>query len=891
VALATGTRLGPYEISAPLGRGGMGEVYKARDTRLDRFVAIKVLSEALAADAQFLARFDREARAISQLTHPHICALYDVGQHDRTAFLVMEYLEGETLADRLTQGALPISEALPIAIQISSALAEAHQAAIVHRDLKPGNIMLTRSGAKLLDFGLAKSGSPTVTRGSVSAFPTTPDNITVQGTVLGTIQYMSPEQIEGADTDARTDIFAFGAVVYEMVTGRKAFEAKSHAGLIGAILKDQPQPLSAMLPIVPPLLESVVQACLKKDPRGRWQSADDLRAVLQWIADNRRASANGASPDTPTATRIFVPIVAAIAAAAATGLLLWRGSGSTRATTPQGPEARFSIALAADHTLSNLEVPSLALAPDGSRLVFVGGSPSQLYVRNINETVAKPIAGTDGAGWPFFSPDGNWVAFFAGNTLRKIALDGGEAVTVCSNCAGNPRGGAWSDDGTIAFAPVPGSALFRIDAAGGQPKPLTILDAKAGEGAHRSPDFLPGGKAVLFTIGTAEATSWDDGQIAVQSLATGTRRVLAQGHSPRYAPSGHLLYVRQGTLMAVPFDVRRLELTGTTVRVVEGVAQSAFGATQFSLSANGSLVYVAGGVSERELVWVARDGSMEALPTPPRGYWSVRMSPEGQRLAISIEAANYDVWTYDLGRGSLTRLTAGGTNAWPVWTPDGTRITFNTTRDSGFLNLFWKPADGGGAEERLTTSDAVQVADSWSPDGRILAFEQFAPPTGSDIWMVERDPPRKAWPFLQTPFVESGPAFSPDGRWIAYTSNESGSFNVHVRSFAGVGANTVVSAGGGSAVSWSPNGRELFFRSGDRMMVADVESGSTLRVGKPRQLFAGNFAPAGNHLNYAVSPDGQRFVMIRTRDKTVRRDQIQIVLNWVAQLKARASVR
>jgi len=874
----------------------MGEVYRAKDTRLERVVAIKVLPAHLADRPELRERFEREARTIASLNHPHICTLYDIGRQDGIDFLVMEYLEGETLAHRLMKGPLPLEQVLQYAIEIADALDKAHRKGVTHRDLKPGNIMLTKTGTKLLDFGLAKLRQEAAPAIPVSQLPTLKDPVTAEGTILGTLQYMAPEQVEGKEVDSRTDIFAFGAVVYEMATGRKAFEGKSQASVIGAILKDDPPPMSSLQPMTPPALDRIIKTCLAKDPDGRWQAASDLTRELKWIAEGGSqatlaptVSAKGIRAHWREALQWGVT---SLLLAAITGLAIW----NLKPMSPR-PVTRTVVTLPPGQQLAGLDSgPALALSPDGIHLAYVArqGGTQQLYLRAMDSLEAKLIPGTEGATEPFFSPDGQWLGFFTGAKLKKVSVSGGAALTL-GNVA-LPNGASWSSQGMIAFSPTPISGLQEVPDAGGTPQPLTRLEK---EGSHRWPEFLPGGKAVLFATGTA-AGNWTNAQVALQSVGTGERRNLVQGGTqPRYAPSGHLVYAQGGSLMAVPFDPQRLTATGAAVPMVEGILQSlATGAAQYSFSSTGSLVYVPGGVqaTQRRLVWVSRNGAEQPLAAPARAYRQPRLSPDGRRIAVAIEEQETQVWLYDLSRETLTRLTfEGNTNFNPVWTPDGKRITFQSNKE-GPQNLFWQLADGSGGLERLTTSEYVNAPESWSPDGQLLAFIEINPTTGYDVWVLRMGDPsagsgqvRKAEPFLRTPFNEGSARFSPDGRWLAYLSNESGRYEVYVQPYPGPGGKWQISTEGGTEPVWNPNGRELFYRSGDKMMAVDIATQPGFAAGKPKVLFEGQYLPTpATFPNYDVAPDGQRFLMLKPIEQAqAAPTQINVVLNWFEELKRR----
>jgi Tol biopolymer transport system component len=893
MSILPGRRLGPYEILSAIGAGGMGEVYKARDTRLDRIVAIKVLPTHLADRAELRGRFEREAKTVASLNHPHICTLHDTGHQDEIDYLVMEYLEGETLAHRLLKGPLPLDQALRYAIEIADALDKAHRKGVTHRDIKPGNIMLTKNGTKLLDFGLAKLKEATAPAESVSQMPTLSHTPTAQGTLLGTMQYMAPEQVEGKndEVDARTDIFAFGAVVYEMVTGKKAFEGKTNASVMSKIMQVDPPPISSLQPMTPPTLDRVVKKCLAKDPNERWQTASDLNGELKWIAEG--GSQLGSLPAAPASGRgalgrrpLIFGLGALLLVAVIAGITAW----NLKPAPVPGPQAvtRTVINLPPGQQLAGLDSgPALALSPDGTHLAYVArqGGVQQLYLRAMDSLEAKPIPDTEGATEPFFLPDGQRVGFFVGGKLKEVSVSGGVALTL--GTAPQPRGASCGSQGTIAFAPSNVSVLQQVPDAGGTPQPLTRFEK--GEVSQRWPEFLPGGKAVLFASGINLA-NWNNAQVAVQSLGTGERRNLIQGATqPRYALSGHLVYAQGGNLMAVPFDPQRLDVTGTAVPVLESLLQSpSSGAAQYSFSMTGSLVYASGGLqaSLRRLVWVDRKGLEQALPASVHAYRYPRLSPDGRRVAVTIEESESHVWLYDLTRETLTRLTfQGSVNLIGGWTPDGKRIAFQSNKE-GPPNLFSQLADGSGGLERLMTSEYAQTPNSWSPDGQLLAFIEIDPTTGYDIWVL-RMSDRKAQLFLRTPFNESAPRFSPDGRWLAYVSDESGRYEVYVQPYPGPGGKWQISTEGGTEPVWNRNGRELFYRSGDKMMAVDIASQPSFTAGKPRVLFQGQYLPTpATFPNYDVSPDGQRFLMLKpSEQEQAAPTQINVVLNWFEELK------
>jgi eukaryotic-like serine/threonine-protein kinase len=693
-----GRRLGPYEILSTIGAGGMGEVYSARDTRLDRIVAIKVLPAHLADRPELRERFEREAKTIASLNHPHICTLHDTGHQDEIEFLVMEYVEGETLAQRLLKGALALEQVLQYAVEIADALDKAHRKGITHRDLKPGNIMLTKSGTKLLDFGLAKLKQKVAPANvPLSELPTANDPLTAHGSIVGTLQYMAPEQLEGKEVDARTDIFAFGAVIYEMATGKRAFQGKSQASLIAAILEREPPAMSSLQPMTPPALDRVVKKCLAKEPENRWQTPKDLCDELKWIAEGGSqvtlAPAAAAKSDRFLGRRaLILGLGALLLVAAITGLAVWNLK-----PMPPKPVTRTVINLPPGQQLAGLESgPAVALSADGTHLAYVAqqGGTQQIYLRAMDSLESRPISGTEGGASPFFSPDGQWVAFFAGGKLRKVSVNGGGTVTIAEPAAS--RGASWGSQGMIAFALSNVSGLQQVQEARGAPQPLTRVEK--GDSVHRWPEFLPGGKAVLFTDAPA-GSSGANAHVAILSIGTGERRNLVQGGThPRYTPSGHLVYMQGGSLMAVPFDPQRLAVTGAAVPVLMGVLLSPGGAGVYSFSATGLLVYVSGGVqaAQHRLVWVSRNGVEQPLPVPAHAYRQPRLSPDGRRVAVTIDEQGSQVWVYDLPRETLTRFTfEGDRNTDPAWTPDGKRIAFESNKE-GPQNLFSQLADGSG---------------------------------------------------------------------------------------------------------------------------------------------------------------------------------------------------
>jgi eukaryotic-like serine/threonine-protein kinase len=890
MTIAAGTRLGAYEVISPIGAGGMGEVYKARDMRLDRTVAIKVLPDHFADLGASRERFEREAKTIASLNHPHICTLYDVGREGSTDYLVMEYIEGETLAQRLTKGPLPLQQVLQYAIEIADALDKAHRKGITHRDLKPGNIMLTKGGTKLLDFGLAKLAQDNAPVTPESQQATLKDAVTAQGTILGTLQYMAPEQVEGKtdEIDARTDIFAFGVVVYEMATGKKAFEGKSQASLMAKILETDPAPMATLAPMTPPALDRLVKRCLAKDPDDRWQSARDLEEELKWITDSgvQAVKAFGAAPEagrTFGARTLGFIAAGAFFAAAIVGVAVW-----FLKPAPTLPKAvtRFTIAPPANQLLFTDAAPAgfvLAISPDGTRIAYeshpAGSSQFQLYLRSLNSLESVPIPGAEHGLDPFFSPDGQWLGFYSGEALKKVPVNGGTAITLAPVTTGVQP--AWTSQGTIFFGTAFGQ-LYQIPDAGGNPQALFQLDK--GEAGERDPVLLPGGKEVAFTSSVGSGTG--GGRVSVRSLATGERHDLipAQAIRLRYVPPGYLVYAQNGNLMAAPLDLTRLALTAPPVTVLEGVLSSAgSGTAQYDISASGTLVYMPGQHTPLKLVWVDRRGGEQPVNAPPHSYVLPRISPDGRRVAVGVEESDAQVWLYDLERDALTRVTfQGAPNVDPIWTPDGQRITYKGT---GNL-IYWQPADGSGSAEQITNDPlgTNNVPGSWSPDGQHMVFT-YDVGGGRQLWIYSvKD--HKIAPFEPNPpHYETAPRFSPDGRWIAYGSPESGRYEIYVRPYPGPGGKWQVSTQGGTEPVWNPKGHELLYREGKKLMAVEYEGQQSFSPGKPKELFEGPYALTPRSFpDYDVSPDGQRFLMVKPSEEQ-QTSQIVVVQNWVEELK------
>jgi serine/threonine-protein kinase len=894
MALSAGARLGPYEIVGLIGAGGMGEVYRARDPRLGREIAVKVLPAAFNLDRERERRFEREARAAAALNHPNILAVYDIGTDDGRTYVVSELLRGETLRSRLSAGALSPRKTVEYAIQIAHGLAAAHDAGIVHRDLKPENLFITSDGhVKILDFGLAKPSAAALAGDARSQMPTVTFDTGV-GVVLGTVGYMAPEQVTEQPTDHRADIFALGAICYEMLAGRRAFGRPSAAETMTAILKEDPPDLAVVRSDVPPALQQIVRHCLEKRPGERFQSTRDLAFALEAVA---QASGPNPAPVVTATSRpwlrracVAAPILILTAVAAVLGTWVVRRP----APTPPSAVSRFAIMLPAAQALAlSGEDRDLNLSSDGTHLIYTAGPEAQLMIRAFDQLDAVPLAGIANARAPFFSPDGRWIGFFQRGDLKKVSMTGGPPITLC-RVTGTSRGASWGTDDTIVFATSDtASGLLHVFVTGGEPAVLTTADPTKGEQDHQFPSVLPGGRGVLFTI-VAGTTNF---QVAVLDLETGERRTLIPGGKrAEYVETGHLVYLTDNTLWAVRFDLSTLKVLGDPVPVVDKLVLQ-----NFSVSRHGTLVYapVATGIS-RSLVWVNRQGTEEPIPAPPRAYQYPRLSPDGTRLAVRISDPDLDIWTWDLARQIFTRVTYGpGVNTYPVWTPDGGRIVFTSTRATA-PNLYQRAADGTGTDERLTSSLLQQNATATSPDGRRVVFQELAPNTAWDLMLLSLDGTPRVEPLLQTPFDERNAEISPDGHWLAYESNESGQIQIYVRPFPKMSdGHYRISTDGGRTPVWAPNGRELFFVNGTSLLTVAVQPTERFSTGKPTKLFDGksivfdarSTSTPGVGRTYDVSRDGQRFVMIKdsaiASDNKMTQASMVVVQNWFEELKAK----
>ena len=893
--LETGTRLGPYEITSRLGAGGMGEVYRARDTRLDRVVAIKVLSPAAKTDSNFRARLVREARAISQLTHPHICTLHDIGEQDGTAFLVMELLDGQTLADRLLKGALPVDQAMTIAADVADALSAAHRIGIVHRDLKPANIMLTKAGAKLLDFGLAKWASPTIATGAVTDDETATKELTGTGTILGTLSYMAPEQIEGREADARSDIWALGAVMYEMVTGASPFRGTTPASTVGSILKDDVAPVSTRQPMVPSGLDRIVSTCLAKDPDQRWQSAADVRQQIRWLlSDASRATL-------PTASRVrgrrFGTWALWGPAGLAVALLLVDLTWRSRSGAPPADPVQLGF-LPPPHTTfssppSSVVAPQIAVSPDGRQVAFVAqgdrGRPT-LWVRALGAADAQPLRGTDDALYPFWSPDGRSVGFFAQGKLKTIDLSGGPARTL-ADASMDSRGGTWAADGTIVFSNGENSVLFRISATADRatPTPVTRLDTSRGETSHRFPSFLPDGRHFLYATRSPRHDQWG---VSVGTLDSPTGKpVLERAEwSAQFAAPGHILFLRDGTLLAQPFDLASLSVAGDAVALATDVGGTTTGYAAFSASRTGVVIHASHIGIPGQLRWFDRLGKSGNAVGTPAEYLDLDLSPDEQTVAVSrvgdpgLTAA--DVWLIDLSRNIATRFTNDPTNdASALWSPDGSRIAFRSNRQ-GYTKVFEKRRGGTEPEHAALDTGVSVIPSDWSADGRTILYTTTSASSGFEVWQWQIEGGGKPQRVVHTAQNAMHGRLSPDGHWLAYASDESGELQVYVAPFPAMSDKRQISSTGGAEPRWRRDGLKLFYlATAGKLMSVEIPHGNPLDAAAPRDLFDVRVPLSGNpyRTNYAVSADGQRF-LVNTRAEDSA-PPINVILNWTALLR------
>jgi eukaryotic-like serine/threonine-protein kinase len=888
MALTAGTKLGPYEILSPLGAGGMGEVYRARDTRLDRTVAVKILPSHLSENPEAKQRFDREARTISSLNHPNLCTLHDVGHQDGTDFLVMEYLDGETLADRLRKGPLPIDQVLKYGTQICDALDKAHRSGVVHRDLKPGNIMLTKAGAKLMDFGLAKTSFGVANPASdLTATLTTPPGshpLTAQGTVVGTFQYMAPEQVEGKEADGRSDIFALGAVLYEMATARRAFEGKTAASAIAAVLEREPAPISSVQPMTPPALDRLVQICLAKDPDERWQTAHDVKLQLKHIAEGGSQASAPAVTIPPRKHRsVWAWGVAAAFGVIAIAALLTAYLASQK----QLPVLRLQLdpPEKMQFNLSGDNAGPAMISPDGHYLVFSanGSNGTQLYIRSLDALSPQALPGTEGGTFPFWSPDSRSVGFFTADKLKRIEVSGGTPVTLCDSTLG--RGGTWNQDGTIIAALSYNAGLSSIPASGGAPTLITKVD-NVTYSSHRWPWFLPDGKHFLYLAVNHNAAESPDTGIFFASLDSKENRLLFHTLSSAIYVSGYLLFQRENSLVAQPFDASAGKISGQPTSLSEIVQYDAgLWRANLSASSNGILVYASGASSGIEiLTWFDRTGKRLGTVGEPASFFDMDLSPDEKYLAISeANTTAATIWIHDLTTKLKTRLTfSGGTHVSPIWSPDGKQVAFTSNQQTA---ISVKSINSSAPEQTLLSSPnpQYQAVSDWSRDGRYLMYDQ-GPGVNTQLWVLPLFGDRKPFAYTGSTLQERAGTFSPDGRWVAYMSNESGRPEIYVAPFPWTGAKWQVSNSSASNPRWSNDGKILFYFDFSGLTEVQVDgSGSAFQVGKSTRLFQ---LPIRNlSREYSPARDGQRFLVIAPTESVSQ--SLTLVQNWEAELRKR----
>ncbi len=926
-----GTRIGSYEIVAVIGAGGMGEVYRARDTKLGREVALKVLPEAFASDAERLARFEREAKLLASLNHPNIAAIYGFEDSSGTGTparaLVMELVEGQTLAERIagaaavsktgtgrvsgsvgagavspsgtqkarfkpapaTRAGIPLDETLPIARQIAEGLEYAHERGIVHRDLKPANVKITPDGlVKILDFGLAKALAGETAAADPSTSPTLSHLATQAGIILGTAAYMAPEQAKGKPVDRRADIWAFGCVLYEMLVGRPAFDGETVTDILAAVVMKEPD-WSALPEATPRAIRTLLTRCLKKDPKQRLRDIGEARiAIEETIAGHAESE-----PSASATQAVSAPVargrgalvwgIAGLVAGAAIIAAVW--FVTQKPPAPATPVA-LSIQIPQNHPFLN-DLSSIAITPNGRQIAYVTGSEdgsSQIWIRSLGDFAARPVAGTEGAHSPFFSPDGQWLGYFANGKLEKISLAGGVPQVLCSGTAGNGSA-TWAPGGTIYFSGGFG-ALLRVSGDGGDCRHILSPNASTGAVAIGQPSILPGGRSLLVAV--ENGFGGQQSNVAVLSLKTRKLKILLQdATNPSYVAPGYLVFGRAGTLWGAPFDAKSLQLAGPPAPLVSGVADNEGGTfDQFAVSESGMLIYAPGSEAhpEREIVETDRSGNAQVISTSPRPYEDLSLSPDGKRLTLTIEGSLWNVWTFDLATKTLARLTFQDDNRDPFWTADGKDIAYTSLRN-GRWGIYEKAADGSGQERLLFHSPVWSVVTSFSPDGRTMAFFQDDPATGADIFLLPLDPLGKPRVFLRTPASEWFAQFSPGGRWIAYESNESGRSEIYVQPAAATGGKWQISSGGGMRPVWPKDDHEIFYRNAGKLMAVPVQTSPTFSAGTPHMLFQDNYFSSGH--DFDATPDGKHFFFIKSLTEASAPTELHVILNWTKGLAAR----
>ncbi|MFI5251683.1 MAG: protein kinase [Bacteroidota bacterium] len=882
-----------YKILEKLGEGGMGIVYKAHDIKLDRFVALKFLPQHLAASQQDKSRFAQEAKAAAALNHPNVCSIIDIQEYDgpssagapagKQMFIVMEFVDGVTLREK--KQSISFKQAIDIGVQIADGLAAAHEKGIVHRDIKPENIMIRKDGiAQIMDFGLAKL------RGNIT-------RLTKEGSTIGTAGYMSPEQVQGQDTDHRSDIFSFGILLYELFTGELPFKGIHETALMYEIVNVEPAPMSSVKPEIDPSLDAIVLECLEKDPNERTQSVKqvsvDLKHFKRETSRERLTRTIKTKPlqkdtgigntdrsesvQTPRRNWIWHGIYGSLLLVLL--IYVWKPWNKDPAALP--PPMHFNVDVPPRAPLIGGS-DDITISPDGKKIVYAGSNPSnpQLFLRKIDQLDVQGIPNTEGADEPVFSPDGQWIAYVQSDKIKKVSILGGAPEMLCGT-QGLPRGLWWAEDNNIYFGHI-SRALFKVPSAGGTPTRITTLDSANGEISHRYPQLLPDGKTILFTIKPNNISSFSDAMIAVQRLGTNEKKILIHGGTyGRFLPSGYLVYVRENTIFAARFDPDRLEIQGSPQPITQGGwLNEGSGSAGISVSTAGNLIYVPEGLIDLKntaLVWMDRQGKSYPLLDSLGSYGGVTVSPDNQKIALNLQAANDDIWIYQIARGTLTRLTfGGGNNNFPIWTPDNKYVVYNAEKGKS-PNIYRKPWDGSGEEERLTTSDEAQFPSSISPDGKLLAFIQ-----NSDIWILPLEGDRKPWRFIQSQATEATPMFSPDGRWMAYASNESGKFEVYVVPFPKHEGKWQISNGGGNGPIWSRNGKELLYGSGTSMMAAEITPGQSFDFSVPKKILE---LTSSNAVAYDVTSDGNRFIVGLARRGIFTINHFNIILNWTTELK------